>query len=266
MLEQIVREDRREAVLERVDRRRGERRQQDERDVVPELRQVPEQIEDGEVAQLLVRVVRLAVARVRDHAHDAEEHHQHRHHHPADREADAHVAVRLGGEDALPRALVEERRGDDGDPERDEGLAALGEPARRVVELLLGDLVRLERERGHQQHDDERHDGHALELVREDGGRQAREAGVRPREDDDDGRDLRRVDFRVVAFGRLADERRVDVGDRRELGDDVDVHVEARDARHAEVHEAAVADQREVHGREAALAARLAPHDGTQPA
>ena len=77
---------------------------------------------------------------VRDHAHDPEEQHEQEDHDAADAEANPHIAVGLGGEDALPRALIKQLGADDRDPERHQGLEALREPARRVVELFLGDL------------------------------------------------------------------------------------------------------------------------------
>ena len=107
---------------------------------MPELRQVADQVEDRQIPELLEVVVTFAISSVRDHAHDPEEQHEQEDHDTTNPKTDAHVAVGLGGEDALPRALVEELGADDRDPERHQGLEALREPAGRVIELFLGDL------------------------------------------------------------------------------------------------------------------------------
>ena len=107
---------------------------------MPELRQIANQIEDRQVSKLHKVIVTFPISRISDHAHNTKEQHEQEDHDAAHPKTDAHVAVGLRGEDALPRALVEELGADDRDPERHQGLEALREPARRVIELFLGHL------------------------------------------------------------------------------------------------------------------------------
>ena len=107
---------------------------------MPELRQIADQIEDGQVPKLHKVIVTFPISRISDHAHDPKKQHQQEDHETTNTKTDAHVPVGLRGEDALPRALIEELRGDDRDPERHQGFEAFREPAGRVVELFLGNL------------------------------------------------------------------------------------------------------------------------------
>ena len=107
---------------------------------MPELRQIADQIKDRQVPELHEVIVTFPISRIGDHAHDAKEQHEQEDHEAAHAEADAHVAVGLGGKNPLPRALIKQLGGDDRDPERHQGFEAFREPAARVVQLLLGHL------------------------------------------------------------------------------------------------------------------------------
>mmetsp|Transcript_17492 Transcript_17492/g.62199 ORF Transcript_17492/g.62199 Transcript_17492/m.62199 type:complete len:367 (-) Transcript_17492:869-1969(-) len=144
VVEQVRREDGADAVLQRVQRRRGEHGQESEGDIMPEPRQRLQQVEKREVRQLVVGLVGLAVVGKGDHAHDSKKHHHQEDHQRAQRKPDANVAVALRRPDALPVALVEEPRRSDGDPQADQSFEAFGEPSRGLVELVFRDLVGLQ--------------------------------------------------------------------------------------------------------------------------
>mmetsp|Transcript_17493 Transcript_17493/g.62206 ORF Transcript_17493/g.62206 Transcript_17493/m.62206 type:complete len:367 (-) Transcript_17493:869-1969(-) len=144
VVEQVLGQNAANTVLQRIQRRRGEHGQQREGDVVPEARQRLEEVEEGEVRELVVGLIRRPVVRIGDHAHYAEEHHHKEDHDCANYKADAHIPVALRRPDALPVALVEEPRRSDGDPQADQSFEAFGEPSRGLVELVFRDLVGLQ--------------------------------------------------------------------------------------------------------------------------
>ena len=107
---------------------------------MPELRQIADQIKNTQVPELHKVIVTFPISRISDHAHDAKEQHEQEDHEAAHAEANPHISISFGGEDALPRALIKQLGGDDRDPERHQGFEAFREPAARIIQLFLRDL------------------------------------------------------------------------------------------------------------------------------
>lgn len=194
-----------------------------------------------------------------NHSHDSKEHHEEKDHDTAHAEALPQGGDRLGGPDALPRGLVEELRTRNGNHQGDSCLESLSRPVAREGKLTARDLVLTGCRSRNGEDNDQDTDHESLKLVRDDRSRQARNRRV---EDSKDSQTNSDRESKLV--GEVTRQGRKDGPNGRELGDQVDEHVEHAHCSNRDLHETSVALTSKVCGREGLVTA--SPDHGTQEA